>query len=174
MPFWMMMASCRDLLAHRSGQAKQRLRPAQVGADVRDGWWSWLGQVRLQPLFQDGLDGAVVRVAIGQRPLAGGVQAHLTVLLRQADDALALPQVMQMVLIEQLVDGSAHVLAELAGLLAAPGRRALEEGRLLRWVIIPIRLPLAGFAAQMRLGQLCSRVEAHELGAEPHVQPLAD
>src|SRR6266542_5526031 len=89
MPFWMMMASCRDLLAHRSGQAKQRLRPAQVGADVRDGWWSWLGQVRLQPLFQDGLDGAVVRVAIGQRPLAGGVQAHLTVLLRQADNALA-------------------------------------------------------------------------------------
>src|SRR5918995_2141315 len=97
-----------------------------------------------------------MRVAIRQRPLAGGVQAHLTVLLRQADDALALPQIMQLMLIEQLVDGSAYMLAELAGVLAAPGGRALKEGRLLWRVIIPIRLPLAGFAAQMGLGQLRS------------------
>ena len=50
------------------------------------------------------------------------------------------------------IDGSAHVLAELAGLLAAPSRRALEERRLRGRVVIPIRPPLAGFAAQIRLG----------------------
>src|SRR5438128_1220678 len=93
-------------------------------------------------------------VAIRQRSLAGSIQARLAVLLRQADDALALPQVMQMMLIEQFVDGGADVLAELAGLLAAPGWRAQEERRLLGWVVIPIRLPLTRFAAQMRLGQL--------------------
>src|SRR6267378_4537342 len=81
---------------------------------------------------------------------------------------------MQMMLVEQLVDGGADVLAELAGLLAAPGRRALEERRLLRWVVIPIRLALTWFAAQVRLCQLCACVEAHELGPEPHVQPQAD
>ena len=100
--------------------------------------------MRLQALLQDGLDRSVVRIAIGQRPLAGGVPARLAVLLGQADAALALPQVVQMVLIEQLVDGRAHMIAELAGLLAAPGRRVLEERRFLRRVVI--RLLDAGVA----------------------------
>src|SRR5260370_31087922 len=125
----------------------------QVGADAGDGWRSRLRRVRLQAFLQDGFDGSVVRVAISERSLAGGVQARLAVLLGQADDALALPQKMQLMLIEELVDGGADVLAELAGLLAAPGWRALEEGRFLGRVIVPIRLALAGFAAQMRLGQ---------------------
>ena len=74
---------------HRGGQAKQRLRPAEVGPDAGDGRRNWVNWVRLQALLQDGFDRAVARVAIRQRPLAGGVQAQLTVLLRQADNALA-------------------------------------------------------------------------------------
>lgn len=128
-------------------QAQQRFGPVQVGADAGDGRRSWLSWLGLQALFQDGLDRSVMRVAKRQRSLASGIQARLAVLLRQADDALALPQEMQMMLIEQLVDGGADVLAELAGLLAAPVRSALEEGRLLRRVVISIRLPLTGFAA---------------------------
>src|SRR6266852_9892808 len=107
-----MPRSCWDLPVHGTGQAEQGVGPTQVGADAGDGWRCWLRHVRLQALFQDGFDRSVMRVAIRQRPLAGGVQAHLTVLLRQADDALTLPQVVQMMLIEQLVDGSAYVLAE--------------------------------------------------------------
>jgi len=80
----------------------------------------------------------------------------------------------QLMLIEQFVDGGAHMRTESAGLLAAPVRRAQEEGRLLGRVVIPIRLPLTGFAAQMRLGQLRPGVEAHEGRPEPNVEPLAD
>ncbi len=140
--------------ADRLEHAQQRFGPVQVGADAGDGGRSWFRRARLQPLLQNGLDRSVMRVAIRQRSLAGGVQARVAILFCQADDALALPQEMQMMLIQELIDGGAYVLAELIGLLAAPGRSALEERRLLGWVVIPIRLPLAGFAQQMRLGQL--------------------
>jgi len=79
-----------------------------------------------------------------------------------------------MMLIEKLVDGGAHVLAKSAGLLAAPGRRALEERRLLGRVVIPIRLPLAGSTAQMRFDQLRADVETNEDLANPDVEGLAD
>src|SRR5436189_6175856 len=95
--------SCRDLLLHGPDHAQQRFWPMQVGADAGDGWRRWLSWVRLQPLLQDGLNGSVMRVAIRQRSLASGIQAHLAVLFGQADDALALPQEVQLMLIEQLV-----------------------------------------------------------------------
>src|ERR1700730_4593889 len=66
------------------------------------------------------------------------------------------------------------MLAELAGLLAAPVRGAQEEGRLLGRVVIPIRLPLAGFAAQMRLDQFRADVETNDDLADPDVEGLAD
>jgi hypothetical protein len=64
--------------------------------------------------LRNGLDGSVLWVPAGQRSLAGGVETYLAVGLRQADDPLALPPVMQMMLVEQFVDGGAHMLAELA------------------------------------------------------------
>src|SRR6266487_615579 len=169
------MRSCGDLLGHgRGGRAEQALWPAQVGADAGDGCRSWLSYLWVEPLFQDGLDGSVVRVAVGQRSLAGGVQACLAVGLLQADDPLALPQKMEMMLVEQFVDGGAHMLAKLAGPLATPVRRALEERCLLGWVVIPIRLPLTGCAAQMGLHQLCADIEANDAPADPYVEGLAD
>src|SRR5438105_4788430 len=118
--FLALARSYQDLLGDRPEHAQQRFGPVQVGADAGDDGRSWFGWVRLQAFFQDGLDRSVVRVAIGQCPLARGVQAHLAILFAQSDDALALPQVMQLMLVEELVNGRADVLAELAGLLAAP------------------------------------------------------
>ena len=106
--------------------------------------------------------------------MAGAIETDLAIGLRQADDPLALPQVMQMMLIEQFVDGGAYMLAEQTGLLAAPVRGAQEEGRLFGRVVIPIRLPLAGFAAQMRLDQLRADVETDDDLADPDVKGLAD
>ncbi len=58
------------------------------------------------------------------RPALAGtrVEAYLAIGLRQADDPLAMPRLVQMMPLEQLVDGGTHMLAELAELLAAPGR----------------------------------------------------
>jgi len=67
---------------------------------------------------------------------------------------------MQMMLIKQLVDGGAYMQTESAGLLAAPVWRAQEESRLLGRVVVPIRLPLTGFAAQMRLSTEFRKSEA--------------
>ena len=93
-----------------------------------------------------------MRVAVRQRALAGGVQPHLAIRFGQANDPLALPQMVQVVSIEQFSDGRVNVWSKLRGLVAAPGWRALKEGRLFRRVVVPIGLPLARLAAQVRLG----------------------
>src|SRR3982074_1519400 len=130
------MRSCGGSFGHGcGGQAEQVLGPAQAGADPGDRWRSRLGQLWVECLLQNSLDRSVVWVPVGQRSLAGGVAKVLAVGLRQADDPRALPQVMQMMLVEQLVDGGAHMLAELAGLLAAPVRGTQEESRLLGRVV---------------------------------------
>src|SRR5437868_637361 len=103
-----------------------------------------------------------MRVAIRQRPLAGGVQPHLAIRLGQANDPLALPEMVQVVPIEQLSDRRVNVWSELGGLIAAPGGRTLKEGGLLGWVVVPIGLALARFAAQVGLGQLRSSVEPND------------
>jgi hypothetical protein len=130
--------------------------------------------VWVERLLQDGLDGSVVGVAVRQRSLAGGVPPYLAVRFGQADDPLALPQMVQVVAIEQLLDRCVNVWSELRGLVAAPGWRALKEGRLLRRVVVPIGLPLARLAAQVRLGQLRSSVEANNDGGDTHIDRLAD
>src|SRR5216684_3618299 len=113
-------------------------------------------------------------ITVSQRSLAGGVQAYLAVGLLQSNDPLALPQEMQMMLVEQFVDSGAHMLAKLAGPLATPVRSAQEERRLLGWVVIPIRLALTRFAAQMRFDQLVADKEADHDRADPDVKRLAD
>ena len=52
----------------------------------------------IQSLLQDGFDRPVARVAIVERALASGVQARCAIRFGRADDALALPQEMEVVL----------------------------------------------------------------------------
>jgi hypothetical protein len=54
--------------------------------------------------------------------------------------------------IEQLVNGRTLGLAEFARTLAAPDRRALEEGRFLGWGSPSSPSALTRFAADIRLG----------------------
>ena len=104
-----------------AADGEQCVRATQEGADAGNRRPVELSSLWVERLLQDGLDRPVVRVAVRQRPLAGGVQAHLAIRFGQADDPLALPQMVQVVPVEQFADGRVNVRSKLRGLVAAPG-----------------------------------------------------
>src|SRR5262249_54886659 len=101
----------------------------------------------IQTLLQNGFDRPIAGIPVAEGSPAGGVKACCAIRFGQANDALTLPQEVEVVLVEQLADGGVHVRSQLCGLLAAPRRRALEESCLLGRVVVPIRHTLTRPAA---------------------------
>jgi hypothetical protein len=83
-------------------------------------------------------------------------------------------QVVQRVASQQLADQPGDRFAELGGLPAAPGRGALQEGDLLRWVVGPVGALAALGSAQVGLDQLPLAEHLQQPGGEASVDHSAD
>ena len=85
---------------------------------------------------QDGLDGAVIRTAVGHGPVTGRLQSAVPISLGQADDALCGAQALHNLVAEQPVDDLLAVGPDLAGLLVQPLAVTGKEPLRLGWQVV--------------------------------------